>query len=234
MRAPGRPVPAFLHAITLCVVAAAPLAAQQQAKIPEQAGFGIRAVNARPIGDFRQYVSSGWGVGGDGRWFPGRQKFFALRGDLQFLIYGRYKTRECFGTGCRIVIDITTSNNIVAAHGGAELQVPTGMVRPYVNAMGGLTSFWTESSADGQNNSNEDVFSTTNLRDNLLGRALGGGVRVAFSERFLLDVGAQRHFNGNARYLTRDSFGDGTVSTPLIRESEVNMWTFSIGMSLGR
>lgn len=206
----------------------------QQAKVPEQAGFGLRVVNAQPIGEFKRYVNSGWGMGGDGRWFPGRQKAFSLRGDLQFVTYGRVKTRECFGTGCRIVIDITTSNNIFTGTGGAELQLPTGPVRPYVHAMAGITNFWTQSSADGQNNTNENVFETTNLRDALFTRVGGAGVRLAVSQRILLDIAAQRHFNGRARYLTRDSFGDGTATTPLIRESDVDFWTFSFGVSLGR
>ena len=225
----------FPLSIAGLVLAAVPLAAQpQQPKMPEQAGFGVRVVNAQPLGEFKRYVNSGWGMAGDGRWFPGRQKAFSLRGDLGFVTYGRFRTRECFGTGCRIVIDITTSNNIFTGVAGPELQLPSGPVRPYVNAMAGLTSFWTQSSADGQNNNNEDVFSTTNLRDNLFARTAGGGLRILLARHYLLDLSAQRHFNGRARYLTRDSFGDGTLTTPIIRESEVNMWTFALGVSFGR
>ncbi len=208
-------------------------AAQAQGPRVPPIGGGIRVVNAQPIGEFKNYVNSGWGFGGDFRWFPGHQQVLSLRTDATLLIYGRQTTRECFGAGCRITIDITTSNNIFSGLVGPELQVPTGPIRPYVNAVAGWTVFWTASSADGQNGG-PDVFQTTNQHDNLFTSAVGGGVRIPVGTRVSLDFNARRHYNGRARYLTRDSFGDGTNATPLVRESDVNMWTYAIGMSFGR
>ncbi len=196
-------------------------------------GFGVRAIYARPLGEFKTYVSTGWGAGGDFRWFPGGQNIASLRADAAFLIYGRSTTRECFGSGCRITVDITTSNNIFSGLAGPELQFPAGPVRPYVNAMAGWTVFWTQSSADGEEGG-PDVFQTTNQRDNLFTSAVSGGIRIPIGRLAGLDFSARRNFNGRARYLTRDSFGNGTTVTPLVRESEVNMWTYSLGMSFGR
>jgi Outer membrane protein beta-barrel domain len=207
-------------------------AAQGQSRAIPPIGGGVRGINAQPIGEFKRYVQDDWGVGGDFRWFPGSQKVVSLRTDAGVLIYGRQTTRECFGTGCRINVDITTSNNIFSGLAGPELQVPSGPIRPYVNAMAGWTVFWTQSSADGQNGG-ESVFQTTNLRDNLFTSAVGGGVRIPLANRVSLDFNARRNFNGRARYLTRDSFGDGSNTTPLVRESEVNMWTYAIGVSFG-
>jgi hypothetical protein len=191
-------------------------------------GFGIRATNAQPT-----YVSSGWGGGGDFRWFPGGQNIASLRADAAILIYGRNTTRECFGSGCRITVDITTSNNIFSGLAGPELQFPAGPIRPYVNAMAGWTVFWTQSFADGEDGG-PDVFDTTNQRDNLFTSAVSGGVRIPVGRMISVDLNARRNFNGRARYLTRDSFGDGTNTTPLVRESEVNMWMYSLGLSFGR
>lgn len=196
-------------------------------------GGGIRAINAQPLGEFKRYVNSGWGFGGDFRWFPMGQEVFALRGDAMFLNYGRQTTRECFGTGCRVTVRITTQNNIFSGLAGPELQIPVGPIRPYVNAMAGWTVFWTQSSADGQNGG-DDVFQTTNQQDNLFTWAAGGGVRFPIGAKVKLDLNARRNYNGRARYLTRDSFGDGTITTPLVRESEVSMWTYAIGFSFGR
>jgi hypothetical protein len=210
----------------------AAVAAEAQSPVIPPIGGGVRAINAQPIGEFKNYVETGWGLGGDFRWFPGTQEVLSLRTDAALLIYGRQTTRECFGTGCRITIDITTSNNIFSGLVGPELQAPSGPIRPYVNAMAGWTVFWTESHADGQN-SNDNVFQTTNMRDNLFTSAVGGGVRIPLGEKVKLDVNARRNFNGRARYLTRDSFGDGTNTTPLVRQSEVNMWTYAIGVSFG-
>ncbi len=196
-------------------------------------GFGARAINAQPIDEFKKYVSTGWGAGGDFRWFPGGQNIASLRADAAFLIYGRSTTSECFGSGCRITVDITTSNNIFSGLAGPELQFPAGPIRPYVNAMAGWTVFWTQSSADGDDDG-LDVFETTNQRDNLFTSAVSGGLRIPVGRLVSLDLNARRNFNGRARYLTRDSFGNGTNTNPLVRESEVNMWTYSLGLSFGR
>jgi hypothetical protein len=209
-----------------------PVAAQYRDSVPPPLGGSIRALTAQPIGEFKRYVNNGWGVGGDIRWFPGLQRVASLRLDASYINHGRQTTRECFGSSCRIQIDINTSNNIFSGLVGPELQVPSGPVRPYVNALAGWTVFWTQSSAEGAND-NEDVFRTTNLRDNLFTAAAGGGVRIPLGQWVKLDANARRNFNGRARYLTRDSFGDGTQTTPLVRESEVNMWTYSLGVAFG-
>ena len=209
-----------------------PLAAQVTDSVPPPLGGSLRLLSAQPIGEFKRYVNNGWGIGGDVRWFPGVQRVASLRLDAAYVNYGRQTTRECFGTGCRIQININTSNNIFSGVVGPELQVPSGPIRPYVNALAGWTVFWTQSSAEGANDE-DDVFRTTNLRDNLLTAALGGGFRVPLGVRVKLDINARRDFNGRARYLTRDSFGDGTLTAPLVRESQVNMWMYSLGVAFG-
>jgi hypothetical protein len=193
---------------------------------------GLFGTLAAPIGDFKNYVSRGWGGGGNARWFPGGQSTFAIRADLSLLVYGRQTTRECFGTGCRILVDVTTSNNIINGMVGPELQVPVGIIRPYVNGMAGISVFATQSTADGQSGG-PDVFRTTNSRDAIFTAAAGGGIRIPVSARARIDLDVRRHFNGRARYLTRDSFGDGSNPDPLVRESDVDMFTYSIGMSFG-
>ena len=211
---------------------AAAAAEAQRAEVIPPIGGGIRLINAQPIGEFRNYVQDGWGVGGDFRWFPAKQEVFSLRADAGFLLYGQQSTYECFDAGCRITVKITTSNNIFSGLVGPELQAPSGVIRPYVNALAGWTVFWTQSSADGQN-SNDNAFTTTNYRDNLFTSALGGGVRIPIGQKLKLDFNVRRNFNGRARYLTRDSFGDGTSTTPTVRESDVNMWTYALGVSFG-
>ena len=224
----------LLSATLLLGATVTPLRAQtpQTDSVRLPIGVGVRGVFAQPIGEFNRYVNNGWGIGADLRWFPGVQRALSLRTDVTFITYGRKTTRECLGSGCRIQIDINTSNNIFSGLVGPELQVPSGPIRPYVNAMAGWTSFWTQSSADGAND-DENLFRTTNLRDNILTKAVGGGVRIPFAHMAMVDVNARRNVNGRARYLTRDSFGNGTLTTPIVRESAVNMWTYSIGVAFG-
>lgn len=226
-----------LAACLLCVGAlGAELHAQpadEQPIVVPPLGGSLRGLTAEPIGEFKRYVNRGWGVGGDLRWFPAGQGWVSLRGDATFINYGNASTRECFGTSCRITVRINTSNNIFSGLAGPELQVPTGPIRPYVNAMAGWTIFWTQSSAEGSDDE-EDVFRTTNLRDNILSSAVGGGVRIPIAAHVSLDFNARRNFNGTARYLTRDSFVEGSTQPPTPRESAVNMWTYSIGFAFGR
>ncbi|MES3036086.1 MAG: hypothetical protein V4813_18925 [Gemmatimonadota bacterium] len=223
----------LLPATLLCVGAiTAPLRAQVTDSVPPPLGGSVRLLSAQPIGEFKRYVNNGWGAGADVRWFPGAQRVASLRVDAAYVNYGRQTTRECFGTSCRIQIDINTSNNIFSGLVGPEVQAPVGPVRPYVNALAGWTVFWTQSSAEGADDE-EDVFRTTNLRDNLFTAAVGGGFRIPLGSQVKLDLNARRNFNGRARYLTRDSFGDGTLPTPLVRESEVNMWIYSVGVAFG-
>ncbi len=229
---PDIPMPRIANALAFACLFSAPADAQRSIADYPISG-GIHGLYAEPLGDFRRYVDRGWGIGVDGRWFPAAQKALSIRGDIVFLNYGRFTTRECFGGGCRIQIDINTSNNILSGTVGPEIQVPSGPIRPYVYAVGGFTTFWTQTSAEGQNE-NDNVFDTTNLRDNILSAAFGGGLRIPVADRVMLDLSARRHVNGRARYLTRDSFGDGSATLPLVRESDVNMWTYGIGVSLGR
>ncbi len=56
-------------------------AAQAQGAVIPPIGGGMRLINAQPIGEFKNYVSSGWGFGGDFRWFPGGQQVLSLRSD---------------------------------------------------------------------------------------------------------------------------------------------------------
>jgi hypothetical protein len=202
----------------------------------DNVAFNLHGMYAQPQGVFKDYVNSGWGVGGAARWFPGAQRLFALRGDLGWVVYGRQRVREPFGTSGRITVDITTSNNIFMATGGAELAAPGGPIRPYVNGLYGLSSFWTQSTASGTQVGDPEVFNTTNLRDNIASAAVSGGVRIPLTGQVLLDVGARRWFNGEARYYTRESFGTGATPsvTPTPIQSETDMWTVHVGVSIGR
>lgn len=223
----------WLRALTVAGPLCCATPATAQVPVAAPIGGSVRVIVAQPVGEFADYVKNGWGIGGDVRWFPADQQVVSLRADATYVNYGRKTSRECFGTGCRIQIDINTSNNIFSGLVGPELQVPAGPLRPYVNALAGLTVFWTQSSAEGADD-DDDRFRTTNLRDNIFTRALGGGIRIPLGSTVMLDANARRNFNGRARYLTRDSFGDGTVTMPTVRESEVDMWTFSLGIAIGR
>lgn len=146
----------------------------------------------------------------------------------------------CFSStvGCRVELDLTTTNSIAHVNVGPQLMVPHGVVRPYVNAAIGLAYFGTTSQVEGSGNQNEPFASTTNFDDITLAWDAGGGVLVRLSggpAPVLLDVGVRYHGNGEVEYLKKGDISDnpdGSISYNPTR-SEANLLTFQIGVSVG-
>jgi hypothetical protein len=199
---------------------------------------------ARPVGQFGQYVSDGFGAGLHGLMRLGAAGAFALRVDGSFVQYGRETKRVMLSptVGGRINVDLTTSNNIAWFGVGPQLMVPRGPVRPYVNGSVGFSYFATQSSIeapDGGADDDRDYFRNTNLDDVTLSYGGGTGVLVPVGRGartlFFLDVGARFHNNGRARYLREGGIEDlpnGDIRLHPI-DSNANLWTYHVGISIG-
>ncbi|MDQ3997593.1 MAG: hypothetical protein M3303_11345, partial [Gemmatimonadota bacterium] len=166
-----------------------------------------------------------------------RPGFLALRADVGYLIYGHETKRVSLPTAGRVEFDVTTSNNILTYSIGPQLMVPTGPIRPYVNAMAGGAYFFTESSIGGSDNTN-DFASTRNFGDNVPSYGYGGGVFVPFAVRNAhigLDIGARFIRNGHTRYLREGGITDlpdgGYTVSPI--DSETNLVVYHIGITAG-
>ncbi len=202
-------------------------------------GGNLSALVAQPVGDFDTYVDVGWGIGGNVRIGLDPAGVASLRFDLGFINYGRETQEVCLSAtvGCRIVVDLTTTNNIAYGLAGLQLGVPTGPVRPYVNGGVGFSYFFTESSVEGTNNQ-EPFASTTNFDDGTFSWAAGGGIMIPISSGrtpISLDIGARYHRNNEVDYLTKGSIRDnpnGSIDLFPTR-SEANLITYSIGVSIG-
>jgi hypothetical protein len=211
-----------------------------------QYGFGTRpgrvtlgggASVAQPVGEFKNYVNNGFGGSGHILLRLDQQGFLALRGDVGFLIYGHETKRVSLPNAGRIEFDVTTSNNILTYAAGPQLAVPTGPIRPYVNAFIGGAYFFTESSVGGSDNAS-DFASTRNFGDNVPSYGYGGGVFIPFAVRNALiglDLGARFIRNGHTRYLREGGITDlptgGYTISPI--ESETNLVVYHIGISAG-
>ncbi|MBV6520754.1 MAG: hypothetical protein MNPFHGCM_00872 [Gemmatimonadaceae bacterium] len=199
-----------------------------------EAGAGVNY--GLPQGVFRDYVKQGFGADAFFRWNFDRQGILSLRADGGFLGYGRETKRvPLSGTvGGRILVDLTTSNNIVHLGLGPQLTAPDGPFRPYVNGGGGFSYFFTTSSVEGSND-NEPFASTTNYDDFALSWSAGSGILIPVGVRrdVSLDVGVQYRDNGQVRYLRKGSIVDlpngGIQITPI--ESDANLLTFRLGIS---
>ena len=237
---------ALIALATVAAVAAAPSPSRAQTyemhdrKGPPRVFGGAELIYARPQGDFRDYVKQGWGAAGHVLFAADRQGIVALRIDGGLLQYGNERKRACLSTtiGCRISVDVNTSNNIVFAGIGPQLMVPNGTFRPYVNGTAGFSYFFTESSVSGTRSDASPFASTTNFHDGVFSTAAGGGIYIPLTvskTRFSVDVGARYHWNGKTRYLREGSIvdqPDGSIEiTPI--ESRTDLLTWHLGLSFG-
>lgn len=124
---------------------------------------------SEPKGAFDRAVGTGWGLDLNGRWAADPQGVISLRTDLGFVQYGRERQRVCFGqpVGCRIQVDLTTSNNIVLGGLGPEVALPGRRLRPYGYDEVGFAYFSTSSALRGVDEY-DDCADTENFGDGTL------------------------------------------------------------------
>jgi hypothetical protein len=204
---------------------------------PARATLGGAAFVAQPVGEFKNYVNNGFGGGGHLMLRVDPRGFLALRADVGYLVYGHETKRVSLPDAGRVQLDVTTSNNILTYSIGPQLMVPSGPIRPYVNAMAGGAYFFTESSVGGSDNSS-GFANTRNFGDNVPSYGYGGGLFIPLAvrnARIGIDLGARFIRNGVTRYLREGGIQDdpdgGYTVSPI--ESETNLVAYHIGISAG-
>jgi hypothetical protein len=204
----------------------------------EPFGFvGLSFVAGNPLGDLGSFFDQGFGFELEGAWPMTEDRRLRLRTDLGVLIYGHERIGMCHPVGCRIGVDLTTTNNIFFAGVGPEYAFTTGAFEPYVFGTMGLSYFATISSLSGPDEY-RDYFDTTNYSDVVMAFRFGGGARVrVHSGRHpaSLDFGLERHQNGIANFLTEGDIldnPDGSI-TLFPNRSDANLLTFRFGVSIG-
>jgi hypothetical protein len=136
----------------------------------------------------------------------------------------------------RVLVDMTTSNNIAVFSGGPELMVTRGPVLPYVHGFAGYSYFYTESSA-GNDYEGGAFARSTNFSDGGLALGWGTGVSIPFtirSAQIAIDAGARRTTNGVRSYLRRGDIQDqpdGSLQFTS-RTTEADFWQFHLGASI--
>ena len=226
-----------LFALVL-LVGASPAAAQYGfGTTPSRTALGGGVAIAQPIGEFKNYVNNGFGGNGHFMMRVDRPGFLALRADVGFLLYGHETKRVSMPGAGRVEFDVSTSNNILTYSIGPQLMVPTGPIRPYVNATAGGAYFFTQSSIGGSDNAG-DFASTRNFGDNVPSYGYGGGLFVPFAMRYAdvgLDIGARYVRNGHTRYLREGGIEDlptgGYAVSPI--ESETSFVLYHVGVNVG-
>ena len=99
---------------------------------PIRGAAGASFTYGRPVGDFLRYVDEGYGVDGFVRVYLEPNGILSLKLDGGFLIYGSETKRVPLSTtvGARILVDLTTANNIAWMGLGPQLTLPSRSVPP--------------------------------------------------------------------------------------------------------
>ena len=227
---------------SLGLVGATPLVGDAQSAA-EQSAFRGELVFygdfALPVGEFGDNVDVGGGGGLAGVWLLDADGMIGLRADATFVLYGYESERRRFSlTVPEVGVDVRTTNYIVTGGVGPQIFLATGPIRPYVFGTVGVSYFATETTVGGGDRQ-EDIASSTNLRDTSLALTGGGGFSIRVSSGVnpvSLDFGASYQYNGETEYLTsgnleKASRRQGRRFVPIL--SQTNMAIFRVGVTLG-
>lgn len=209
-----------------------------------------------PQGEFDAHTDTGYGFTGTYLYTFGRDRVFALGGNLLVQSYGRTGRRAPLSpTIPDIRVDVETTNNTAFLQGMAQLKAPTGALQPYLQATGGYGWFFTTTSL-------EDPFTdTTILRDTNQSDGTwlwggGGGLLVRVYEgeprpdvdargrvlgqgrepvRAYLDLGARAIRGDEVEYLTEGTLltdeGEVDIDRRLV-ESEIEAVQYQLGLTV--
>jgi hypothetical protein len=238
---------ALLPALTLLLLAAAPLAAQDcdcedwpdRTRFPTGGYAGGSFVYGQPQGDFGRQVDDA--LGGDMHYIHrlDRDGWVGVRVSGGFLNYGYERQRVPFSStvGERVMLDLVTTNNIAYVGVGPQIGLPNGRLRPYAHGFAGVSYMFTSSSVSGSS-SHESFAESTNFDDATFAYGGGAGVYVPLRHGpspISLDLGVTYRNAGEAAYLREGDIQDlpdgGIVLNP--RRSETDMVAFHIGFSVG-
>jgi hypothetical protein len=197
------------------------------------------ALQMRPVGEFRQYVGLAYGVGGNALFRLDDRGIFSLRADLGWLGYGRESKRVPLSptVGGRVMVDVETTNQILLFTVGPQFAAPSGFLRPYVGASGGLTHFFTTSGVNGASDE-WDFARTENFHSTKLSWIGNAGAYVPLRIRrlpIMLDLGVTYVDGGQRSYLRRGSIidnADGTIQLNPVH-SDTQFLTYRVGVRFG-
>jgi hypothetical protein len=197
-----------------------------------------------PQNEFKDNVDK-IGLGGTGYFalnFP--RSPLAAGISIGFLTYGKETDERPFSPSIPdVYVDVTTTNDIFLGHLFLRIQPYRGIFLPYVDGLFGLHSFTTETKIkDQDDNDDEEIASTTNLRDTALSYGIGTGLMFRVSAKnknqgdrksgeAYIDLGIRYLKGGEAEYLKEGSIEviNGQVNYD-ISKSVTDILTAHIGL----
>jgi hypothetical protein len=246
MLEPARLSSSSAHTCTLLalILAGVPLPGSAQAQgepeLPPGVRLGVQAIVVQPTGEFGDYVDLGGGLRGSIRFDLDDTGVLGLRVEAGGMTYGRETRRVCLSetVGCRITVDLTTSNNVFMMGVGPEIALPVGPFDVFGSLLGGFSYYATSSSVQGTRD--DTPFATSeNYGDGGWAWNWGGGVRLPITRGRMpvaLEIGLSHQRNGRREYLTRGDIQElpgGEIELD-VKRSDADFLTWGIGVSIGR
>lgn len=192
-----------------------------------------------PVGEFSANVNNeGFGFGGMlGILLPHTP--FLIGADMGFIVYGNETRTEPFSiTIPDVNVNVTTSNNILLGHILLRLQLPTGIIRPYMDCVVGFNYLFTETKITNMPDV-EEIAKSTNLECGTYSYGAGSGIQVQVyrnknKSKIFFDFKIRYLFGGEAYYLKKGSITTkhGQVFYDLTK-SRTDILTFQIGIVFG-
>jgi hypothetical protein len=234
---------AAVMAAVLLAAVMAPQPAGAQVEPDETGPVVLRAetslIYASPTGEFASNIDRGFGIGAAAIVPVAGDGVFSLVLDGGFINYGNERREVCISAtvGCRIRVDLNTSNNIFFLGFGPQLAITAGPVTPYIRGTAGLSYFGTHSSLSGTREQ-QSFASTQNHDDVVFSLGAGSGLRIDLPVSRVpvqLTLGARYHANGQAEYLRRGDIQDlpdgSIVLNP--QRTEANLVSYHLGVTVG-
>ena len=184
-----------------------------QSTEPTRFNFTPSFIQIRPQEEFRANAGNGLGAAGTFLYNLDHAGWASVRFDASWTQYGKYRKRVMLSetVGERILVDVTTSNQMGAFGVGPEFALPYGPVRPYVNAAISGVVFRTYSSVGGTTSDGEAFAGTKNHGDSTSAWTYGGGIRIPVRRKDVgidLDFGFRYYKGGTSTYLNEGSIVD--------------------------
>lgn len=201
---------------------------------------GISVLGAAPRGEFARDVDAAGGMAGHFLYALDPHGIVALRAEVALLNHGSERRRVSPNPayGNLIRYDLTTTNNIGTYAGGLQLMSPRGPIRPYVAGLAGVSQFWTQSTVDGEDETENEGFGrTVNSSDAAFTWSGTGGVFIPLGAKrsWGLDLGATYQRTPDARYMHEGSVTDvnGVPTAGPATRGSADLVVYRVGVRFG-
>jgi hypothetical protein len=223
------------------------LGGQEQSSNPARGKWmaGITLGGGFPLGAFSTNIGH---PGGGLDLYAGTRlgnSSFIFGFDISYILYGIESRDEYLSGTIPLQVEVETTNNILQGLLFLRFQPFGGRVRPYIEALAGLSYLFTDTSIyDDEGLDYEEIASDINFDDATLAVGAGVGMEIRLGKHrparssvkrteYYLDLKVRYLSGGTAQYLREGAIiQDGDGVTYLYNESKTNLVSVQVGVSV--